>query len=276
MDGTLLNNLNQLTKESLETIQTVRQKGVRVFIVTGRSLDEVFDSAPIDMELDGFVTANGMITYIDGEKIAEYYLTPAFVQQIIQSAREHQIYYEAHPNDGQRLSLEEDYAYMSTLINGDKPDDVGLHEWLEREAAMAGDIDWVEELPDQKYAKLYCFHPNREKMEKWIKVLEKMKKQQDFTTSSSSYHNVEVMVEGVNKATGIKALLNHYQISPADTMAIGDSNNDIPMMQYIGYPVAMKNATDKIKQLSVEKTLYTNHENGVHHYLEYYLKNLSN
>ncbi len=78
------------------------------------------------------------------------------------------------------------------------------------------------------------------------------------------------MVAGVNKATGIKALLELYNIAPEDTMAIGDSNNDLPMMRYIGYPVAMKNGTDQVKEIVKEITAFTNEEDGVRKYLQEY------
>ncbi|MGN8645925.1 Cof-type HAD-IIB family hydrolase [Gracilibacillus sp. HCP3S3_G5_1] len=275
MDGTLLNNHNDLTENTLDIIQKIRKKGIRVFIVTGRSFNEVFDSAPDDLELDGFVTANGMITYVDGEKLLEHSLSTELVDKVIQSARSHQVYYEAHPNDGERLSLLEDQGYIEAMISGEKPDEVGINEWLEREAAIKHDIKWHETLPEQKYAKIYCFAKEHKKMQAWIDSLERIKKESDFTTSSSSYHNVEVMVAGVNKATGIEALLRYYQISPKDTMAIGDSNNDIPMMKYVGFPVGMLNATDQIKGLVKDITEYTNDEEGVFHYLETYYRGLT-
>ncbi|MFC4386382.1 HAD family hydrolase [Gracilibacillus marinus] len=267
MDGTLLNNHNQLKNNTIEAIQAIRQKGIKVFIVTGRSLDEVYDSAPVDIELDGFVTANGMITYRNGEKILEHKLTTAFVNKIIDSAREHDIYYEAHPNDGQRLALTRDKAYMNELISGDKPSEVGINEWLERKAAIEEDLSFEDHLIEQHYAKVYCFQPSQKVMKQWTEVLEEMKKDGDFTTSQSSPNNVEIMVANVNKATGIKALLQYYNISNEEVMAIGDSNNDLPMMRYVGYPVAMKNATEQLKQLVKEETQYTNDEDGVYHYL---------
>ncbi|SER29429.1 hypothetical protein SAMN04487944_102270 [Gracilibacillus ureilyticus] len=271
MDGTLLNNHNKISVSTIKIIEKIRNKGIKVFIVTGRSLEEIYEAAPRDIKLDGVVTANGMITYVDGKKILEHELSTSVVNKVIKSARHHQIYYEVHPNDGRRLSFEEDKGYMTDMIDNNKPDEVGINEWLDREIAIKeNDIDWITELPDQKYSKMYCFSTSRETMKQWIRELEEMKMEEDFTTSSSSYHNVEVMVAGVNKATGIKALLQQYDIEPADAMAIGDSNNDLPMMRFVGYPVGMKNGTDQIKELVKEVTTYTNDQEGVYHYLADY------
>ncbi|GAE92201.1 hydrolase [Gracilibacillus boraciitolerans JCM 21714] len=272
MDGTLLNNQNRLTEQTVDKIQEIRKMGIRAFIVTGRSYNEIFDTAPKDLDLDGFVSSNGMITYVDNQKILEHYLPTDLVQKVILSARNHAIYYEVHPNDGERLALKQDQTYMNDMINGDKPDTVATSEWLERKAAVADDIAWTEKLPNQKYSKMYCFHIDPEVMKDWIGDLEEMKKETDFTTSSSSRNNVEIMVENVNKSTGIQALLNHFDIKPEETMAIGDSNNDIPMMQYVGYPVAMKNATPQIKALVKDETEYTNDKQGVYHYLNQFFQ----
>ncbi|WP_052000926.1 HAD family hydrolase [Gracilibacillus halophilus] len=144
MDGTLLNHHNQISDRTLEVIQHVRAKGILVFIVTGRSLLEVYDSAPEDIQLDGVVTANGMITHIHGRKIDEHSLSVHVIDRVIASAREHQIYYEVHPNDGSRISLQQDRDYMGNMIRGEKPEEVLMNEWLERQSAINGDIQWVE------------------------------------------------------------------------------------------------------------------------------------
>ncbi|RCW64247.1 Cof-type HAD-IIB family hydrolase [Saliterribacillus persicus] len=270
MDGTLLNHYNELSARTIDVIQEIRKRGIKVFIVTGRSYNEIFDSAPKEIILDGFVTANGMVTYRDGGKIKEEYLPLPLIHDIITSARENNIYYEVHPNDSLRIALEEDSPFMKEMVTGEKPEDVGMHEWLERQMAMKTDINWQKALPEDKYSKMYCFSNDSEKMANWIKELNELKKKTDFTTSSSSPHNVEVMLTGINKASGIKALLDHFNIHREDTMAIGDSNNDIPMMEYVGYGVAMKNATDEIKEITKDETAFSNHEDGVYQYLKKY------
>src|SRR5699024_8410265 len=177
---------------------------------------------------------------VNNTKLAEYSLPTAIVENIIQSAGENGVYYVSPANDEERLALIKDRNYMTNMMKNERPKEVGLNEWLERKAAIEEDLEWKKGLPKQKYAKIYTFHSNRKEMEAWILQLDEMKQSQNFTTSSSTKNNIEVMVEGVNKATGIEVLLTHYQINPRETMAIGDSNNDIPMMKFIEYPVAMK------------------------------------
>lgn len=90
----------------------------------------------------------------------------------------------------------------------------------------------------------------------------------DFTTSSSTEHNVELMAANVNKATGIKQMLQHFSLSGGETLAIGDSDNDLPMLQFVSYAVAMKNAPEHIKEIADDVTEFTCDEDGVYHYLK--------
>lgn len=46
-----------------------------------------------------------------------------------------------------------------------------------------------------------------------------------------------------DKGSGIQNLCGHLGISPADTLAIGDNYNDLPMLQCVGHPYIIKGST---------------------------------
>lgn len=54
---------------------------------------------------------------------------------------------------------------------------------------------------------------------------------------------VEGTAFGVDKGSGLRKLCDLLGISPARVLAIGDNDNDIPMLAAAGYAVAMGNAT---------------------------------
>jgi Cof subfamily protein (haloacid dehalogenase superfamily) len=58
---------------------------------------------------------------------------------------------------------------------------------------------------------------------------------------------VAIMPQHTNKGTGVLALAKCLSIDPSNIAAIGDGNNDIPMLQVVGCPVAMGNAKDEVK-----------------------------
>lgn len=77
----------------------------------------------------------------------------------------------------------------------------------------------------------------------------------------------ELVPKGYNKAVGVEKILDHLHIEKKDTYAFGDSNNDIEMLDYVEYGVAMGNAyTDVLARAKYKtKSIY---EDGVYHGLK--------
>ncbi|KAB7668394.1 HAD family hydrolase [Bacillus sp. B1-b2] len=267
MDGTILNHQNKVSLKTKELIDDLRKEGIFVFIATGRSYDEIHSVVPEGFQVDGYVTSNGMAGYVGEEILFQHTLSLELVEKIVERARANKVYYELFPYDEQRMTLIQDKTYMMDEIRDPKPESVGINEWLSRKEAIEHKISWKESISGTKFSKFYFFSRSKEHIQEWIEELEQMKQEINFSSSSSSEHNVEVMVANVHKATGIKEMLERFHISVEDTMGIGDSNNDIQMLQYVSMPVAMQNAADHIKELALEVTELTCDEDGVCHFL---------
>ncbi|WP_428911355.1 Cof-type HAD-IIB family hydrolase [Niallia sp. Krafla_26] len=77
---------------------------------------------------------------------------------------------------------------------------------------------------------------------------------------------IEIVRHGLNKAVGLKKVSQYYGIPKDRIIAFGDEDNDLEMIDYAGYGVAMGNAIDELKNLANDIT-YTNEEDGIGHYL---------
>lgn len=66
----------------------------------------------------------------------------------------------------------------------------------------------------------------------------------------------------VSKGKAIEKLCDYLNINVERAMAIGDSTNDIDMLETVGYKVAVANASDEVKDISNYLTL-SNKQNGV-------------
>ena len=82
--------------------------------------------------------------------------------------------------------------------------------------------------------------------------------------------NVEINCKGVHKGNGLKKLTEHLGFTMNDVMALGDSDNDLTMLEMSGLSIAMGNAEDHIKEVADECTL-TNIEFGVAHSIKKHL-----
>ncbi|MFC4025160.1 HAD family hydrolase [Oceanobacillus longus] len=267
MDGTLLNDENKVDEHLVKLIGKIRSRDIRVFIATGRTKLEINDVLPDDLHVDGFVTANGMSCYTNTKAIVQHTLQAELLKDVVSRAREKNLYYEIHPKDGIRFAKAEDRAYLEAEVNKTRPDTLLNNEYKARQDAIRENINWVENLTFENIVKVYFFSMNPESIDDWKNTLYQIKKQTDFSLSSSSLHNVEIMVSNVSKATALNMLLQEYDISNENLMVVGDGENDLPMFELAAYSVAMQNAEEVVKEKADEVTIYTYRENGLYEYL---------
>lgn len=68
--------------------------------------------------------------------------------------------------------------------------------------------------------------------------MDKYKDKLTFIDRGNDFY--EVIPVGHSKATGIRFLMDHFDIPLEDTIAVGDSTNDLPMLEYAGLSIGMK------------------------------------
>jgi Cof subfamily protein (haloacid dehalogenase superfamily) len=72
----------------------------------------------------------------------------------------------------------------------------------------------------------------------------------ELTITRTHPRLVEGTALGVDKGQGVLTLCRLLGIDPARVLAIGDNDNDIPMLAVVGYGVAMGNATPGVKAVA--------------------------
>ncbi|WP_254613624.1 HAD family hydrolase [Staphylococcus borealis] len=269
MDGTILHEDNQASIKTKTVIDDLRAKGYKVFLATGRSYSEINQLVPPQFEVDGIISSNGTSGEINGDNLFMHCLSTESVKRIVSLAQQQEIYYEVFPFNGSRIALKEDEAWMQEMIKGDTPPNhVSESEWKFRRDAMAGKIDWKDHIPDDNYAKIYLFTTNLEKITTFRDELIQNQVLLNISVSNSSRFNAETMAQHTDKGTGIKEMIDHFNIKQEDTLVIGDSDNDRAMFAFGGYSVAMKNARSEIQEITDEVTEFTNEEDGAALFLE--------
>lgn len=88
----------------------------------------------------------------------------------------------------------------------------------------------------------------------------------DHRSWAAPWHVVEIIKTGLSKAVGLRRAAEYYQIPAERIIAFGDEDNDLEMLEFAGYGVAMGNGIDQVKAIANEVTL-TNEEDGVGVYL---------
>ncbi len=60
-----------------------------------------------------------------------------------------------------------------------------------------------------------------------------------------------VLPAGVTEESGLRAALEELEVSPLNTVAVGDAENDFAFFDLCGMPVAVANALPMLKQAAV-------------------------
>ncbi|MGH3911933.1 MAG: HAD family hydrolase [Pseudonocardiaceae bacterium] len=81
-------------------------------------------------------------------------------------------------------------------------------------------------------------------------------------TFSTGHGLIEISAPGVTKATGLALLATELDVPPADVVAFGDMPNDLSMLQWAGWGVAMANAHPALLAAADEVTA-PNFEDGL-------------
>ena len=70
----------------------------------------------------------------------------------------------------------------------------------------------------------------------------------DLYVTTSSEFLVEIVVKGTDKGGALEYLAEHYGVPLAQTIAIGDNLNDLPMVEKAGLGVAVENGEKELKE----------------------------
>ena len=83
------------------------------------------------------------------------------------------------------------------------------------------------------------------------------------TTTRSSRSLVEVINQNFSKGTAVQFIAKHYGIPLEKTVAVGDQQNDIPMIEVAGLGIAVQNADEGLKAVADYVTEATFNENAI-------------
>jgi len=88
---------------------------------------------------------------------------------------------------------------------------------------------------------------------------------------------IDAMQEGLSKQVGLEVLRKRLTISLKEMIAFGDGLNDLEMLSCVGYPVAVANAEEKIKEIVREREGYISsrkYGKGVLEATDYIIENI--
>lgn len=245
MDGTLLDEHSQVPEGTFELITALQEKGIRFCAGSGRRYDTLRKFfGPIADRID-YVASAGTQVYAEGI-LLDY--------EVFSSRSVQRLYDLCAQLDCLHLAL---YDRTNTFLLDDL--DHYVRE-IDKDLPRAVRVQRLP-APDVGIVKAAICYERADDIMDMAYVLER-ELGDAFMFMPSGRTWIDVVPRGINKATGLQAVLAHYSIDPRDALAFGDSMNDYAMLRYVGHPYVMGNARNALKRVA-EKVLGTNYEQAV-------------
>jgi Cof subfamily protein (haloacid dehalogenase superfamily) len=224
IDDTLVQHMGSLPGEAVDAIERITEAGIKVTLATGRSVSTTFPIARAAGIEDLVVCSNGgVLAMVETRKVMEA------------------VTFDATQAIEQRTILGPDAVFAVENFHGDffttHMFDTGALGINIREVKLA-------ELTAEPVVRLV------------VRSESATAETYGAVAKSLGFHSVvfgidriawmDIAPQGVNKANMLKEVCARRQIDPTKTIAIGDSWNDIEMLDWAGLSVAMGSAVPKV------------------------------
>lgn len=241
LDGAVVDGSGTVTARTRQALDAARAAGIHTVPVTAR---QPIGLRPI-AEQAGFtewaLCGNGAygVHLTTGEQLFAEEL-PAAVQQRLAAALHTalpELRFASVQDAGERFVAQEGYAALAQYADHKRrPETMG-----------AASLTEVLSAPSLK---LVIRHPSLPIPEIYAAV--QSSGVDGFAATMSGAPFVEVMAEGVSKATGLAQVCARLGVDRSEVIAFGDALNDLEMLQWAGHGVAMANALEVVKDAADE------------------------
>ena len=227
MDGTFLNEKKDYDRERFQRqYHALKEKGIKFVVASGNQYYQLISFFPEICHDISFVAENGALVYDQGQRVHHGELTTAQFHKVVDELGEF---------DGINFVV------------------CGLESAYYRTGAPQAFIDVIFKFSlnlhdDAIPALVDSLHHSLDGIVKPV---------------TSGFGFVDLIIPGAHKASGLQRLMARWDINPSECVAVGDSGNDIEMLQLAGYSFAMDNAAPEVKKIAKYATGSLNHSGAL-------------
>lgn len=230
IDGTLVSfKTHTVPQETIDAIKELRERGIKVFIATGRMLP-MLEEVLKGIDFDGYIAYNGACC-VDSTKKQIIYKSA--IPQDELNALVARLKYDKFPVSFMcRHQMYVNYI-DDAVLEVARLVDVPPPVVRDPEVIITEDVYQI------------CVYVGDEKLEEIIReVLPKCEYSRWIPVFA------DVNMRGLSKQTGIDKMLEHFKIDISETMAFGDGGNDVSMLKHVAIGVAMGDAAAYVKAVA--------------------------
>lgn len=229
IDGTLIDmNKKQISQKMLRTLKALQEQNIILCIATGRSPITLPDFG--DVNFDAFLTFNGSYCFNQEETLYKNPIPRQDINQIVANAR----------------ALKRPVAIATSdqiIANGQDADLIDYFAFARQEVIVSDEFE-----------QLIANEPVFQVMlgSRQADYAQVMKNTTASQITAWWDRAVDIIPTSSGKGTAIAKILAHYGLDKSQAIAFGDGNNDIEMLEAVGWGLAMANASTELKAVADE------------------------
>jgi Cof subfamily protein (haloacid dehalogenase superfamily) len=262
LDGTLLDSAGRISDGNMSAVRKAQRSGVRVAVTTGRS----FSSAEEYIRLVGpgepAITYNGALIQNGASVLKRFTLGPGVVQEAVSLFHElghPPIVYTA---DGRKFYERID-RYGKDFFSFSKGAETSLTRVVDLAAREWDGVLRVSVITGSEH--IPALHlAAAERMGARVRTV-------DTFFPDWNFWIFEVLDAACSKSNALAFLCAVFGIGREEVIAIGDNDNDIDMLSWAGFGVAMQNALQPVKKAAAYVTEKSNDDDGVAEVIERFI-----
>ena len=241
LDGTLLHSDCTISSYSKEVIAEAGKNGIMVVPTSGRSFRSIKNQVQDIEGVKYCICANGtLVGNIQTEELLHNCKIPQhLVYDIYKEVKERHGFIELYCDNDAYVEKDTAPIIYDTKMGKDfcdsmlSTDVIGLsYDLLLRRGIM-------------RINKIHVAFPDPQELREFAA---KTAENKNLMVTFPSEYNMEIFPSGCNKDVGIRILAEKYHIPQEDTVAIGDSDNDVAMIEYAHIGIAVANAMEVLKE----------------------------
>ena len=238
IDGTLLNSRKEVTSVCADAVRQAAEAGKIIVYNTGRAVSELTEFFPLlpDIQWAVYASGAGLYDIQKGKTFALHGIPRADADAILALARTKDLM-------PQLVIGDRDVIQSSHMARLDHFHMEIYRPLYERAMTLVPDIYAYAENCREEFLKINLYHADPAERVRTREELSRLSVEKAYSEVSS----LECSAAGVDKGSGMLRLCGELGIPAAESVSVGDADNDIPMLHAAGLGIAMGNAARHVK-----------------------------
>ena len=241
LDGTLLGPDMDVSSENLEAIRKLTEKGIYFVPTTGRAFGEMPEALRTNPYIRYYINSNGAVIFDKKTgKSTTFGIDKRKINEIMDVLDGFRTYMTFHADGKSNVDAAKDIDEYSTYCHMNN-----IWTRFVRECNTPKE-NYSEYIRSRDEAEMFCvFFDSLNNLQNGKSLLEDLG---GLRISTSAEYNIEIFSEKCGKGRTLHCLCDMLGVPYSKSMAVGDSMNDVTMLEAAGLGVCVDNALEAVKK----------------------------